>query len=753
MLEEKNDNLQEADGNEANEPQEVTIAENIEIPVEMQEENVSTIETDEASEIIEAETEPQEIIEDVTVNQTDKQVVAEVTEVLTEDEIELNTEKEGLVEETSNSELAEQNIETVQVAELQSQEEEHQEESIVENSTVELTSEQINDESPVIETDSQSVISAIEEINAEESEDETLKERHDIPMQDYDTLSMEQLIDELGNLVIVEKLMSVKDHVEEIKKSFLSKYHHFIDEKKEEFHAENPDSTEDFHYHFPLKIKFDQLYSNYRDKKNNHFQSLQNSLKQNLENRLTIVEELKNLIHSQDSIPVTLKKFNDIRDRWKVAGPIPKDKYNHVWNNYHFHLENFYDVLHLDREIRDLDFKHNLVQKLKIIERVEELVKEEDINKSFRELQDLHRIWKEDIGPVSRENREEIWNRFSELTKQMHDKRESLFEKLRERETENLANKKEIIAQIEVLALEKVNSHAAWLGQIEKVEALRNQFFGAGKVPSEVTDQTWNEFKNVVRSFNVLKNSFYKDIKKDQNDNLSKKQALIDKANELKDSTDFGVTTPIFKQIQEEWKTIGHVPRKFSDKLWTDFRAACNIYFERLKEQKSEVNEEEVQAFENKKLYLETIKSFELIGDHKTDLDAIKAHIETWKSYGKVPFARRHIEGKFNKILDSLFEKLTSSKKENEMNRYANKLDHLAGQDSRKLDNEKIFIMRKVDEVQNEIFQLENNIQFFAKAKADNPMVKEVKKNIELKKDELATWKEKLKQLKNFKSE
>jgi hypothetical protein len=753
MLEEKNDNLQEADGNEANEPQEVTIAETIEIPVEIQEENVSTIETDEAAEIIETETQFQETVEEIPVNETDHQVVAEVTEVLTEDEIELHTEKEGLVEETSDNELAEQTIETVPAAELLSQEAEHQEETIVEDNTIELTEEQVNDDSLVIETDSQSVISAIEEINAEESEDETLKERHDIPMQDYDTLSMEQLIDELGNLVVVEKLMSVKDHVEELKKSFLSKYHHFIDEKKEEFHAENPDTTEDFHYHFPLKVKFDQLYSNYRDKKNNHFQSLQNSLKHNLENRLTIVEELKNLIHSQDSIPVTLKKFNDIRDRWKVAGPIPKDKYNHVWNNYHFHLENFYDVLHLDREIRDLDFKHNLVQKLKIIERVEELVKEEDINKSFRELQDLHRIWKEDIGPVSRENREEIWNRFSELTKQMHDKRESLFEKLRERETENLANKKEIIAQIEVLAQEKVNSHAAWLGQIEKVEALRNQFFGAGKVPSEVTDQTWNEFKNVVRSFNVLKNSFYKDIKKDQNDNLSKKQALIDKANELKDSTDFGVTTPIFKQIQEEWKTIGHVPRKFSDKLWTDFRAACNIYFERLKEQKSEVNEEEVQAFENKKLYLETIKSFELIGDHKTDLDAIKAHIETWKSYGKVPFARRHIEGKFNKILDSLFEKLTSSKKENEMNRYANKLDHLAGQDSRKLDNEKIFIMRKVDEVQNEIFQLENNIQFFAKAKADNPMVKEVKKNIELKKDELATWKEKLKQLKNFKSE
>jgi hypothetical protein len=548
--------------------------------------------------------------------------------------------------------------------------------------------------------------------------------------------------------------MSVKDHVEELKKSFLSKYHHLIDEKKEEFYAENPETTEDFHYHFPLKVKFDQLYSQYRDKKNNHFQSLQNNLKANLENRLAIVEELKNLIHSQDNIPVTLKKFNEIRDRWKVAGPIPKDKYNHVWNNYHFHLENFYDVLHLDREIRDLDFKHNLVQKLKIIDRVEELVKEEDINKAFRELQDLHRIWKEDIGPVSRDKREEIWNRFSELTKQMHDKREKLFEKLREVETANLEKKKEIIAQIEVLAHEKVNSHTAWLGQIEKVEALRNQFFGAGKVPSEVTDQTWTEFKNAVRSFNVLKNSFYKDIKKDQNDNLSKKQALVAKAIELKDNADFATTTPLFKQIQEEWKTIGHVPRKFSDKLWGEFRGACNEYFEKLKEQKSEANTEEIEAFEKKKSYLETIKSFELIGEHKADLDAIKSHIENWKSFGKVPFARRHIEGKFNKILDALFEKLSSSKKDNEMVRYANRLDNLSGaENSRKLDNEKVFIIRKIEEVQSSLFQLENNIQFFGRAKADNPMVKEVMRNIEKQKEELATWKEKLKQLKSIKSE
>ncbi len=599
------------------------------------------------------------------------------------------------------------------------------------------------------------VISEITNVNAAESEDETV--RNDIPMLDYEAMSMELLVSELEQLSGSEKVMAVKDHVEEIKKSFLAKYHHFIDEKKDEFLAENPDTTEDFHYHLPLKSKFDQIYSQYRDRKNLHFKSLQNNLQANLENRLAIVEELKNLINPQENIKDTLKQFNELRDRWKVAGAIPKDKYNHVWNNYHFHVENFYDYLHLDREARDIDFKHNLDQKNKIIARVEELVNDTDINKAFRELQDLHKIWKEDIGPVSREHREEVWNKFSELTKQMHDKREVLFESLRGKENENLEKKKEIIARIEALAQEKVNSHNAWLNQVEKVEAARNEFFTAGKVPSEVNEETWASFKNAVRDFNVLKNSFYKDIKKDQSDNLTKKQALVAKAKELQESTDFVATTPLMKQIQEDWKKIGHVPRKFSDSLWTEFRGACNSYFEKLKEQKTEENPEEVAAFENKKAYLETLRGFELIGEHRADLDAIKLHIENWKNFGKVPFPRRHIEGKFNKILDALFEKLSLSKKETDMMRFNNRVGSLSeNNDTRKLESEKIFLMRKIEEVQNEIFQLENNIQFFTNtknAKKENSIVLEVRKNIEKHKESLQEWKDKLKQLRSIKQE
>ncbi len=688
------------------------------------------------------------------VSQNDIQEVVEVSEnaqTIADEAVEVENEVEA--ESKESAAALEDETETPTLNEKE-QTADAIEEVVMEEPVVTLTAQELADDTPMSENEHQIALNAIDESNAEESEDETLKERHNIPMLEYASLSMEALVDELEKLTEVEKVMSVKEHVEEIKKEFLSKYHHFIEEKKEEFKNENPESTEDFEYHLPLKTKFDTLYKQLKGKQNAHFKSLQNNLHTNLERRLAIVEEIKNLINPQENIKDTLKVFNELREEWRTIGPIPRDRYNHVWNNYHFHVENFYDYLHLDREARDLDFKHNLELKQKIITRVEELVHEEDITKAFRELQDLHRIWKEEIGPVDREHREEIWNQFSSLTKQMHDKREGLFANQREKETANLEKKKEIIAEIEKLATEEVTVHSQWQGLIEKVEVLRNAFFSAGKVPSEINEATWAEFKTAVRNFNSHKNSFYKDIKKEQNDNLSKKMALVEKAKTLSISEDFAATTPLMKQIQEEWKQIGHVPRKYSDKVWKEFKDACNQFFDRMKATRNEANSEEIEAFDKKKAYLDALKDFQLTGEHKADLEAIKAHIEQWKSFGKVPFSRRHVEGKFNKILDALFEKLSLSKKDGDMMRFSNKLEQLSGSDDhRKLENEKIFIIRKIEEVQSEIFQLENNIQFFTFAKKDNPLVKEVFKNIEKHKDELKTWKDKLKQLRSLKQE
>ncbi len=602
-------------------------------------------------------------------------------------------------------------------------------------------------------TSNQSVLEEIDNSNAEENEDDSVKEKHEIPMLDYDVLSMEELTDELERLVSQEKVMAIKDHAEGIRKAFADKYHHFIDEKREEFNAQNNEEGVEFEYHFPLKNKFDTIFNSYKSNKSKHFKQLQNNLEHNFTVREALIEELKQLIDSSDSsIGDMFKKANDIRDRWKNAGAIPRDKYNILWNNYHFHMERFYDVIHLDKEARDLDLKNNLEQKQQIIAKATALLQEADVMKAFRELQLLHRVWKEEIGPVDREHREAIWNEFSEITKQMHDKREELYALARGKETENLALKNEIIAQIEALGSEKVDSHGGWQTQIKKLEALRDAFFKAGKVPAEVTEETWAKFKNAVRAFNVHKNVFYKDIKHEQNDNLAKKLALVEKAKSLQESTDFNATTPIMKKIQDDWKKIGHVPRKYSDSIWNDFKLACNAYFDRMHEARNSESGEEVEAFEKKKAFLEELKDFTLTGEHKVDLEAIKAHIATWKTFGKVPFNRRHIEGKFNKILDALFEKLSLSKKDTEMMRFSNRLEQLNGNDDKRaLEQEQYFIRKKIDEVQSEIFQLENNIQFItSSSKGENPFIREVQKSIERHKDDLKLWKEKLQQIKNM---
>lgn len=619
---------------------------------------------------------------------------------------------------------------------------------------VSLTEDEMNNDAMIVAPATDAMLE-IATLNAEENEEESFASEQEIEILDYETLTMEQLTSELEKLVVVEKVMSVKNHIEDIKKAFSSKYNHFIEEKKEEFLASNPDPLESFEYHFPLKSKFDQLYYQYKDKKTTHFKKLQNDLKGNLEVRLQIVEELKSIIDPQNNMKDSVRQFNDLKERWKNAGPIPKDKYNHVWNNYHFHLENFYDYLHLDREARDQEFKHNLELKLKIIDRVSDLAQSTDVNKAFKELQGLHKIWKEDIGPVSKEHRDAIWNKFSEATKLILDKRENILESQREREAKNLELKSEIINQIKEINTIKVSTHDEWQKLVAKVESLRDLFFNTGKVPQEENENVWQAFKVVTREFNTVKNTFYKDIKKDQLDNLLKKNALLEKARSLQESDDFSATTPIIKQIQEEFKNIGHVPRKDSDRLWKEFKETCNAYFDRLKKHKNEASSEELEAYENKKEYLEKVRTFELIGEHRTDLDAIKAHIETWKSFGKVPQNKRAIEGKFNKILDVLFEKLSLSKRDSELLRFNNRVEQLAGaDDTRKLENEKIFISRKIDEIQNEIFQLENNIQFFTNtknAKKENPIVLEVRKNIEKHKESLQLWKEKLKQLREIK--
>ncbi len=658
-------------------------------------------------------------------------------------------------EESTKSEENEETLEKAMVDESKASEKSSETKEIEKNfaeaqksdETKDATVEDEEDQKPL---EKKNVKSEFEDSVAEDSEDESTSERHGIEKKDYHSMAKEDLVAEMQLLVKKEKIQAIKEHIEEIKVEFNAKFDEELEEKKEEFLADGGNII-DFHYSTPIKKEFNSVYFDYKEKRNNYYQQLKQDLNKNLNIRLQIIEELKGLIDVEENINTTYKHFKELQDRWRTAGSIPRDKYNTVWNTYHHHVENFYDFLHLNRDFRDMDFKHNLEQKLKIIDRAEELTQEQDTSRAFRELQMLHKMWKEELGPVGKEFRDDIWERFSDATKKIHDLRQAYYDDLEKEFEKNLEVKKEIISKIRELAEAKFTTHNQWQQKIKELEALRDMFFKAGKVPRDKNEATWSEFKQNVRQFNRNKNAYYKGLKKEQYDNLEKKRELIQIAEDNKDSEDFKATTALMKKIQDDWKKVGHVPRKDSDKVWKQFKAACNHYFDRLHKSNNAENAEETKAFDQKKEILDGLKSFDFTGEKKKDLPKIKAAIEEWKNIGKVPYNKRFIEGKFNKLLDQLFSKLDVDRTKAEMMKYENKIQALNNaDDDKKLRNEHYFLSKKVEETIADIRQLENNLQFFSNAADDNPLVMEVHKNIADQKEQLKVWKEKLEKIKSI---
>tara|TARA_R110000868_G_scaffold14075_17_gene65842 strand:+ start:15299 stop:17383 length:2085 start_codon:yes stop_codon:yes gene_type:complete len=627
-----------------------------------------------------------------------------------------------------------------------------QEATPIENTSSKTATDTTIDATSISKNKNDEVLNEIDDSNAEDAEDTDNHHRHIIPVLDYHAMSMENLVGELQRLVKNEKVQAIKKHVDGIKHEFDLKFQEFLDHKKEEF-ISNGGNEIDFKYNSVTKRQFNEVYSEYREKRNQYYKTLEKNLKDNLAKRLQIIDDLKGLVNIEEDINTTYKSFKDLQESWRQTGPIPRNNYNDVWRTYHHHIEIFYDFLHLNRELRDLDFKRNLEEKEKLAERAEALEKVEDLNAAFQELQTLHKIWKEDIGPVDKVHREAIWERFSNATKALHNRRQGHYLELEKTYEVNLVKKNEIIEAIKAITVNVSDNHKGLQQQIKEIEKLRDSFFKAGKVPQKVNEKTWASFKDSVRDFNRKKNSFYKDQKKEQQDNLDKKRALLDLAIALKDSDDTAMATSEMKRIQNEWKKIGHVPRKFSDKIWKQFKDACNHYFDRLHANKNEAQKDELENFEKKNECLERLQAFQLTGDRNKDLELIKGFINEWKSYGRVPFNKKNINVKFNKILDALFKKLDVDRQEGELMKYGNKIQQLTQVEDTEqaLQRERIFIRRKIDECKSEVRQLENNLQFFSNASEDSPVVKEVIKKINVHKDELATWKAKLKKLNIFK--
>jgi hypothetical protein len=359
-------------------------------------------------------------------------------------------------------------------------------------------------------------------------------------------------------------------------------------------------------------------------------------------------------------------------------------------------------------------------------------------------LQVLHKLWKEEVGPVSRENREKVWERFSAATKKVHDKRHDYFKSLKSKYEENVPKKLAVIAEIAEFDTSGNKTRSDWQQSIKKFEELRNKFFSIGRVPRSKSDQIWQEFKAANKIFNTKKNEYFKKVKSEHLENLNKKKLLIEQAVSLKDSEDWDTVTDIMKKIQADWRKIGHVPRKYSDKLWKEFKDACNHYFNRLHAKQDEGNKVHLETFNKKKILLNEIKE-ETGKSTDISLDKIKEYVYDWRELGRVPYEMRHIEVKFNKLLDKIEESSSVDKTDIEMIKFENLINsYLEQKKYNKLDSEQLFIRKKIDETIKEVQQLENNISYISNVSDDNPLIANVKNNIIVFKEKLAVWKAKL---------
>jgi hypothetical protein len=592
---------------------------------------------------------------------------------------------------------------------------------------------------------------AVEEIENKIAESSEEREHSLVEMLDYSKFTLEDLVAELGKLVKEGKVQSINNNVNKIKSVFNVKFGALLKKEKEKFIAEGGNSI-DFHYENPLKLTYNSYLYDYKIKKKAYFEEQEKQLKDNLEAKLEIIEELKNLIETADDGAVMYKMFKDIQAKWNQVGPIPRAKYNDTWRTYHHHVERFYDLLHISNDLRDLDFKHNLEEKLKLVEKAEELTTLEDVNFAFKELQVLHKLWKEDIGPVAREYRDEVWDRFSEATKKVHDKRHDFFKDLKSKYEENIDVKLAIIDKIAAVDTSTNKTRVDWQKSIKEVESLRDEFFKSGQIPRTKSDKIWAKFKEATRKFNIEKNKYFKEVKRDHLDNLNKKKLLIEQANSLKDSEDWEMTTEVMKKIQADWKKIGHVPRKYSDKLWKEFKDACNHYFDRLHQNQDAGNKEQLEVFNKKKELLKTIKEEVGEGDDDVTIDTLKEYVDEWRNLGRVPYEMKHIEVKFNKLIDKIVDENDAiDKPDIEMIKFTNMINsYLEQKNYRKLDSEQLFIRKKIDESVREIQQLENNLGFISNVTKDNPLVKNVRKQIDSHKEKLEVWKTKLQYLKDL---
>ncbi|WP_312356862.1 DUF349 domain-containing protein [Empedobacter sp.] len=574
----------------------------------------------------------------------------------------------------------------------------------------------------------------------------------DISFKDYEKFSFDVLINEAKNLLSKYDVQEIREHFNQIRDAFKTKLEEDEAAKKEAFLSEGGDEL-DFKYETSFRAKFNAVYNDFKNQLAVFHKENEKKESDNLKERLEIIDELKALYQEpSDSSAAMFKKFRELKTRWHNAGRIPSKNAENVFKNYFFHLDNFYTYLDMNKELQTLDYAHNLEVRQSIIKRAEELIGEQNVQKALNELQYLHRLWKEEAVPVQEDLREPTWQKFKELTNKIHDRKGELNEKIKQEQKDNLEKKNQIIARIkEISEQATTKSHGDWQKAISEINSLRENFITIGRVPKDKNSATWEAFKEVTRQFNHIKNDFYKNLKSEQQLNLEKKLALLEIAKQHTESTDWNASVQVIKKIQNDWKKIGHVPRKNSDKIWKEFKDTCNQFFDRYKKRHEQANQKLELNFEKKQAFLNDFKN-QTISENKDEaLKQLEEIQHNWTSLGKVPSEKISINQEFTDVYHKKLDALNLSK--NELNDYklksfVNKVK--SGNNGNLLDDEIRKTRKIIEDLEKEINQLDNNVHFFSNANENNPLLKDVYKQIDDKRKKLTEAEIKLKTLFNI---
>ncbi len=566
---------------------------------------------------------------------------------------------------------------------------------------------------------------------------------------DYDELNKLELVELIEEVVHESDFDTVRAQVTKIS----SAYRKIIKEEHEKEHQDfiaNGGNEEEFTpREDALDHRFREAFNHYKHNKAKHSEEIEKEKELNLQRKLDLLEELKNLINSEETLKKTYDEFKNLQDAWKEIGMVPATELRNLWQNYHFLVEKFFDKVRINKELRDLDMKKNLEQKLELCEKAEELLAETSIIKSFKLLQLYHEKWRE-IGPVPSDVKEDVWERFKGASDKINQRRKEHYKELQEQQFSNLDAKKALIEKVDEMLATMPESLKDWQSKTDQVNEVVRMWKSLGRAPKEHNDQVWKEFKSRLDTFFTARRNYLSELKDQQLNNYNLKLDLCVRAESYADSDDWKNATRDLINLQKEWKKIGPVPRKHSDKIWKRFRAACDAFFERKSSHFKNQHGFEDENLKKKQELIDNIKAFEVKNDKSANLNALKSFQRTWVEIGHVPFKEKDkIQSEYREAIDALINKMDLTRLEASAADFKSRVEMLKSQPEagRKLSKERTTLAVKMKQLQDDIALWENNIGFFASSKQANKLKQEFENKIERAKRELEEIKAKIRVL------